>query len=50
MKRVRRFGLSWWRLNEEDHRWLAPRTFWAFLLLPILLWGLIRAWNWLLSN
>jgi hypothetical protein len=42
--------MTWWELNEEDHRWLAPRFFLFMLLVPFLLWGLMRLSRWIFSS
>ncbi len=50
MKRIKRFGLHWYQLSEKELADLAPRMLAFMLLAPFILWGLIRLFNWLLSN
>jgi hypothetical protein len=50
MKRIKRFGLLWSQLSEKELADMAPRMFAFMLLAPLILWGLIRLFNWLASH
>jgi hypothetical protein len=50
MKRVRRFGMYWWRVSEKETEGMAPRILAFLLAVPLLLWLLTRLLDWIFSR
>jgi hypothetical protein len=47
MKRVRRFGMYWWRVSEKETEAMAPRILAFILAVPLLVWLLTRLLHWM---